>query len=78
MPYIIELADDSSKRGVVEARGDAHVKNIHDHKGYPKSVILKNDLSIPSYRQNILSVHLMTENGSKVFFKPKVDGTPNS
>ena len=66
--HIIELADGSSKRGAVEARGDAW-DQIHDHKGYSKSVILKNALLIPFYKQNIFSVHSMTENGSKVFFK---------
>ena len=67
--HVIELADGSRKQGIVSGRGHAKV-NINDVNGKPTTVILKNALLIPEYKQNILSVHSITENGSQVFFKP--------
>ena len=76
--HIIELADGSKHSEVVKARGDAQV-NIEDSEGNVRSVILKDALCIPTYKQNIISVHAMTERGMKVNFGPDSNyiSTPN-
>ena len=65
--HIIELADGSRKRGIATKRGDAVVA-IRDQEGKVKNIMLKRALCIPSYKQNIISVHALTENGIKVLF----------
>ena len=65
--HTIELADNSRQTGVATARGNAQISLI-DNKGISRQVTLKNVLCIPSYKQNILSVHSMTQNGLKVTF----------
>ena len=76
--HVIELADCSRKSGLVTAKGDAQIK-IQDSEGKYCDVVLKSALCIPTYQQNILSVHAMTEKGLKVVFTPDQNDiiTPN-
>ena len=68
--HTIELADNSRQTGVATARGDAKI-SITDNIGKSHDVTLKNVLCIPSFNQNILSVHCMTQNGLNVNFSEK-------
>ena len=68
--HTIELADNSRQTGVVTARGDACI-SLNDSEGISHKVTLKSALCIPSYKQNILSVHSMTQNDTKVVFSEK-------
>ena len=65
--HTIELADNSRQTGVATSRGDAKIF-LKDNNGKSHDVILKNALVIPSYKQNIISVHNMTNNGTSVTF----------
>ena len=68
--HYIELADGSKTSGVAIAKGDASVE-LCDNTGKIYKVLLKNALCIPSYKQNIFSVHAATEEGATVNFKHK-------
>ena len=68
--HIVELADNSQKTGLATHRGDA-LLSIRDSNGNPRRVMLKNALCVPSFKQNIVSVHAMTENGMEILFSPK-------
>ena len=65
--HIIELADCSRQQGLATLRGDAEVF-VKDSEGVIRKIILKRALCIPSYKQNIISVHAMTESNLKVLF----------
>ena len=62
--HVIELADGSRKHGIVSDRGHAKVEIID------VSVILENALLILVCKQNISSVHSITENGFQILYKP--------
>ena len=70
--HVIELADCSRQVGVVTGRGDAEIM-LDDSTGKSCKILLTNALCIPSYKQNILSVHAMTEKGLKVVFTPETN-----
>ena len=65
--HVIELADNSRQKGIVKFRGTAQITLV-DSTGKSHLISLKNALCIPSYRQNIISVNRITENGLKVVF----------
>ena len=65
----IELADGSRSNGLVQGRGDASV-SLFDSHGNEKNIVLKNALYVPSYNQDIFSVHAATERGCSVNFDP--------
>ena len=65
--HFIELADGSRTNGIVQGRGKAQVL-IHDSKGSERKVILENALYVPSYKQDIFSVHAATCKGASVSF----------
>ena len=67
--YFIELADGSRHNNIVKAKGDALVE-ISDASGTMHKVMLSNALCIPSYSQDIFSVHAATSNGNTVHFYP--------
>ena len=76
--HIIELADCSRQSGIVAARGTALIQ-MEDSKGINRDIYLKNALCIPTYNQDILSVHSMTEKGLRVNFSNEKNEivTPN-
>ena len=65
-------------QGLVTAKGDAQIK-IQNSEGEYCGAVLKSALCIPTYQQNFLSVHAMTEKGLKVVFTPDQNDiiTPN-
>ena len=65
--HIMELADGSRTSDSALGRGDASVQ-IKDSNGKFHSVLFKNSLCIPSYKQNIFSVQAATESGATVNF----------
>ena len=65
--HFIELADGTRKNNIVSARGNAQVE-LTDLNGVACKVILQNALCIPTYKQDILSVQSVTENGASVYF----------
>ena len=65
--HTIELANNTRQTGVATMRGNA-VITLNDIDGKPRQVTIKQALCIPSYKQNILSVHCMTQSGTKVNF----------
>ena len=65
--HFIELADGSRSNNVVHARGKATM-HVLDSEGKQREISLQNALYIPSYSQNIFSVHAATENGASVTF----------
>ena len=67
--HSIELADGSRASGIVQGKGKALFK-ITDASGILRTVTLDDALYIPSYNQNILSVHAATEKGARVNFSP--------
>ena len=67
--HIIELADGSKTSGGVLGKGIANV-SLHDNKGVSHKVKLEEVLYVPSYNQNIFSVHAATEKGATVIFTP--------
>ena len=67
--HIIELADGSKTSGGVLGKGNASV-SLHDNKGISHKVKLEEVLYVPSYNQNIFSVHAATEKGATVVFTP--------
>ena len=67
--HIIELADGSKTSGGVLGKGVASV-SLHDNKGISHKVKLEEVLYVPSYNQNIFSVHAATEKGATVIFTP--------
>ena len=64
----IELADGSRDNKLVVGKGDAKV-TISDVDGIEHDIILKNALCVPSYPQNIFSVHAATEKGASFTFE---------
>ena len=66
--HVIELADGSRSNNLVTGKGDANVV-IHDKDGKPCNLTLKQALCIPSYNQDIFSVHAATKNGARVEFE---------
>ena len=69
--HYIELADGSRSNNVVKAKGDASV-TVCDSKGVSHDIVLTNALYVPSYGQDIFSVHSATERGASVNFYPDV------
>ena len=67
--HTIELADSSSKQGIVKGRGDA-VITLTNVDGLECDITVKDALFIPSYNQNILSVQSITKRGACVNFGP--------
>ena len=67
--HFIELADGSKTNGIVKGKGSANVV-LHDEIGSSQNVSLGNVLCVPSYKQDIFSVHAATENGASVLFTP--------
>ena len=67
--HLIELADSSQQQNVVVARGDAKI-NLCDSTGVNRTVILKDSLLIPTFKQDIISVKSVTRHGVKVIFGP--------
>ena len=65
--HFIELADGSRNNNVVVGKGDANVV-MTDRLGNEHNVTLKNALCIPSFSQDILSVHAATQQGVSVSF----------
>ena len=62
--HVIELAD-GSKANVVLGKGNAKVK-LYDVNGNTREVMLNSALYVPSYAQNILSVHAAIEKGASI------------
>lgn len=67
--HFIELADGKRSNNVAQRRGDAEVE-ICDVKGKTHKALLKNALYVPSYKQNIFSVHAAVSRGATVNFSP--------
>ena len=67
--HFIELADGSKTSGIVKGKGNASVV-LHDHNGSSQNVQLGEVLCVPSYKQDIFSVHAATESGASVLFTP--------
>ena len=65
--HFVELADGSGTNGIVQGRGKAQVL-IHDSKCGKRKVMLENALYVPSYKQDIFSVHAATCKGASVSF----------
>ena len=68
--HIIELADGTKTNNIVLGKGDAIV-TLHDKAGVERSVTLNNALYIPTFKQNIFSVHAVVENGAVINFYAK-------
>ena len=64
--HVIELAD-GSKANVVLGKGNAKVK-LYDVNGNARDVMLNSALYVPSYKQNIFSVHAAIERGASIKF----------
>ena len=69
--HVIELADGSRTNNVVLGKGNAQVV-LHDMKGHPHNVMLRNALCVPSYKQDIFSVQAATNAGTTFTFEPNV------
>ena len=67
--HYIELADGSRTNGVAHGKGTAKVL-LYDVNGIPQNVFLSNALYVPSYKQDLFSVHAATEKGVSVNFSP--------
>ncbi|CAM1304163.1 Uncharacterised protein r2_g1403 [Pycnogonum litorale] len=61
--HFIELADGSRTNGIVHGKGVAEVSLIDVH-GFSHKVKLSDALYIPTYKQNIFSVHAATDKGA--------------
>ena len=77
--HFIEVADGRRANNIATKRGTAKTYVV-DNSGKCVEIILKNALCIPSYPQDIFSVHAATENGATVTFEPdcatlKIDKT---
>ena len=68
--HCIELADGSRNDKLVVGRGDASVI-MTDSEGIERNVILKNALCIPSFPQDIFSVHAANQQGVSLEFSPE-------
>ena len=66
--HTIELADATRQKGVVVCKGDAKIQ-LQDANGRPCNVILSNALCIPSFKQDIISVHALTRQNIRVVFE---------
>ena len=66
--HVIELADGSQIRGIVEGRGTA-VFQIQNCAGKYCKVRLASALYLPSFHQNIFSVQAAVKNGVQLLFK---------
>ena len=70
-PNIIELADGTRKTGAIVGKGNAEI-TIHDSEGITRKFTLYKVLGIPSYKQDILSVHAISEHGSHMSILKKI------
>ena len=68
--HFIELADGKRSNNVAQKRGDAEVE-ICDVDGQMHKALLKNALYVPSYKQDIFSVHAAVSKGATVNFSPE-------
>ncbi|CAB3996656.1 myosin heavy fast skeletal muscle [Paramuricea clavata] len=68
--HVIELAD-GSKANVVLGKGNAKVK-LYDVNGNAREVMLNSALYVPSYDQNIFSVHAAIERGASISLDKQV------
>ncbi|CAB4019984.1 myosin heavy fast skeletal muscle, partial [Paramuricea clavata] len=68
--HVIELAD-GSKANVVLGKGNAKVK-LYDVNGNAREVMLNSALYVPSYDQNIFSVHAVIERGASISLDKQV------
>ena len=68
--HVIELAD-GSKPNVVLGKGNAKVK-LYDVNGNAREVMLNSALYVPSYDQNIFSVHAAIERGASISLDKQV------
>ncbi|CAB4012036.1 Hypothetical predicted protein, partial [Paramuricea clavata] len=68
--HVIELAD-GSKANVVLGKGNAKVK-LYDVNGNARDVMLNSALYVPSYDQNIFSVHAAIERGASISLDKQV------
>ena len=68
--HFSELADGSRKNKIVELKGDAQIY-LSDASGTKRCVTLKNALCISSFKQDILSVQSVIQNGSSIHFSPE-------
>ena len=66
--HYIELADDTRTPGVVRGKGTATV-DVHDASGNECKLLLNNALYVPTFKQNIFSVHAATEKGAVLNFE---------
>ena len=67
--HFIELADGNRSNKVALKRGDAEVE-ISDVSGNVHKALLKDALYVPSYKQDIFSVHSAVSKGATVNFSP--------
>jgi DNA-dependent RNA polymerase auxiliary subunit epsilon len=67
--HFIELADGKRSNNVALKRGDAEV-DICDVDGNTHKALLKDALYVPSYKQDIFSVHAAVSRGATVSFSP--------
>ena len=67
--HCIELDDGRKNCGVVKAKGNANVV-LHDRNCSSYNIQLDEVLCIPSYKQDIFSIHKATEYGSSIIFTP--------
>jgi hypothetical protein len=68
--HVIELAD-GSKANVVLGKGNAKVK-LYDVNGNAREIMLNSALYVPSYDQNIFSVHAAIERGASISLDKQV------
>ena len=66
--HFIELADGTRTSGIVTGKGVALYK-VHDENGTEREITLNNALYVPSFKQNIFSVHAATQRGAFVNFE---------
>lgn len=66
--HFIELADGTRTAGLVAGKGVA-LYQIHDYDGNQREITLNDALYIPSFKQNIFSVHAATQKGAFVNFE---------
>jgi len=64
---VIQLADGTNAQNVARGLGNASIE-LTDHRGKEHNVLLKNALYVPSFKQNILSVPVLTKDGASVNF----------
>ena len=75
--HLIELADGSRQSGIVKGKGLASIP-IYDVNGNVHEMLLHDALYVPSYSQNIMSVHAATQEGATVSFGPNIAEMSNN